>query len=78
MWVVNGHAEWSTSKLIDGRNGYHVYATEVENSGLYAGGRWRSIEDWPHAQLRMAASPISEGLTVIQIDKEMKKRFGKG
>src|SRR5512137_2618771 len=30
FWLVNGKAEWSTTKLINGLNGYKVYADEAE------------------------------------------------
>ena len=57
FWVVDGKAEWSTVKKVDGINGYHVYADEAEALGLTAGGHWPRFKDWPHVQLRAAGSP---------------------
>lgn len=58
FWAVNGVAEWSASRLVDGVNGYHFYARMARASGLYPGGLWRSLKDWPHVQLRSEGSPI--------------------
>ena len=41
---------------------------------LTAGGFFTSIKDWPHVQLRNAASPLGM-YTLQQIDAEMKSRF---
>jgi peptidoglycan LD-endopeptidase CwlK len=76
FWLVDGMAVWSTQKKIGGLNGYHVYAEEAVNIGLTAGGNWPSFKDWPHVQLRKGNSPLSEGLTLLEVDAEMKKRFG--
>ena len=73
--VVDGKAEWSTTKNINGLNGYHVYADEAETLGLTSGGHWKSLKDWPHVQLRTAAAP-SKTLSLLDIDAEMKRRFG--
>lgn len=75
FWLVAGKAEWSSRKKINGLNGYQVYAEEAEAAGLTAGGHWSSIKDWPHVQLRSASSPL-ESMSLIDIDKEMKQRFG--
>lgn len=75
FWVVDGHAEWSTKKKINGLNGYRTYAEEAKKLGLEAGGYWSSIKDWPHVQKRAAATPIANGLTWPQIDAEMRARF---
>jgi peptidoglycan L-alanyl-D-glutamate endopeptidase CwlK len=75
FWVVNGAAEWSTSKLVNGLNGYHVYAEEAHRLGLNAGGTWHSFQDWPHVQFRSAGSP-DDVMSLMEISNEMKKRFG--
>jgi peptidoglycan L-alanyl-D-glutamate endopeptidase CwlK len=76
FWVINGIAEWSTNRLVDGVNGYRMYAASAKNAELHAGGTLSSFKNWPHVQARKAGSPVAEGLTVQQIDVEMKKRFG--
>lgn len=76
FWAVNGAAEWSPDRLIDGINGYHVYARKAADAGLDAGGLWNSFKDWPHVQLRSAGSPISAGMTFVEIDEQMRRRFG--
>ena len=75
FWVVDGAAEWSTTKQIDGQNGYRVYAEEASKLGLDAGGLWRRFKDWPHVQLRSEPSPLG-AMTLVQIDAEMSRRFG--
>lgn len=74
FWEVNGGAEWSTSKLIGGLNGYSVYAEEAAKLGLTAGLLWPSFQDAPHVQLRSAASPL-DVMTLVQIDQLMHDRF---
>ena len=74
FWLVDGQAEWSTDRLIDGVNGYHVYANEAHNLGLTAGGAW-AMKDWPHVQLRPDGSPTAS-MSLAQVDEEMRKRFG--
>ena len=75
FWVVNGGAEWSTTKKINGLNGYHVYAEEAASIGVTPGGLWPTFKDWPHAQFRSAKSPtVIHSLT--EIDQIMKERFG--
>lgn len=75
FWLVDGEAEWSSRKLINGVNGYQVYAEEAQAAGLTAGGFWTSLKDWPHVQLRSASSPLKL-MSLIEIDREMTKRFG--
>lgn len=75
FWVVDGQAEWSTTKLVNGSNGYRVYATTAAQFQLTAGGSWPRFKDWPHVQRRSAGSPLSE-LSLQQVDKEMELRFG--
>jgi Fungal chitosanase of glycosyl hydrolase group 75/D-alanyl-D-alanine carboxypeptidase len=75
FWEIDGKAEWSTTKKVDGLNGYSVYAEEAEKLGLNAGLHWRSFKDSPHVQLRGTASPQTAGMTWAQIDATMKERF---
>ncbi|MBS1661888.1 MAG: M15 family metallopeptidase [Bacteroidetes bacterium] len=75
FWVVNGEAVWSTTKKVNGKNGFQIYAAAASQMGLSAGGLWTSLKDWPHVQLRQAANPLGT-FTLQQIDAEMKKRFG--
>ena len=75
MWVVEGKAEWSTTRKVDGVNGYRLYADETRKLALIAGGLWTSFKDWPHAQLRAAGSP-DKLMALKDIDAEMRRRFG--
>jgi len=75
MWIVDGAAEWSTTRKVSGVNGYRVYADEAVSLGLTAGGFFRSLKDWPHAQLRSAGSPLG-AVSLSEIDGTMKERFG--
>ena len=74
FWVVDGRAEWSTTKKIDGLNGYQVYAEEASKLGIDAGGLWRRFKQWPHVQLRPSPSPLG-AMTLVEIDAEMSRRF---
>lgn len=75
FWVVDGKDEWSTTKKVNGENGYRVYAEEAQKLGLNAGGYWKKLKDWPHVQLRQESNP-GKVFTLIQINDEMKQRFG--
>lgn len=75
MWIVGGQAEWSTTKKVNGVNGYRLYAEEARKLGLSAGGLWTSFKDWPHVQLRAAGSP-EKIMPLKDIDAEMRRRFG--
>jgi peptidoglycan LD-endopeptidase CwlK len=75
FWVVDGRAEWSTTRLVRALNGYQVYAEEASKLGLDAGGLWRRFKDWPHVQLRPSPSPLG-AMTLVEIDTEMSRRFG--
>lgn len=75
FWVVEGKAEWSTQKLVNGVNGYRVFADEAEGVDLTAGGHWKRFKDWPHVQLR-EASNVGTVMSVLEIDSAMKARFG--
>lgn len=76
FWLVDGKAEWSIHKKIDGKNGYRTYAGTASEAGLTAGGHWPSFKDWPHVQLRSASSPKGTGLSWAEIDTEMRVKFG--
>src|SRR5918911_2716907 len=72
FWVIDGQAEWSTTRKVNGLNGYRVYAEEGQAIGLTAGGLWPSFKDWPHIQLRGARSP--EALhSIREIDEIMRE-----
>jgi len=75
FWVVKGRAVWDLTTVVNGLNGFMVYADEAKKIGLDAGLFWSSLQDSPHVQLRKAASPLKV-FTLQQIDAEMKKRFG--
>ena len=75
FWVVDGKAVWSTTRKVNGRNGYHTYAEAARHLGLEAGGFWTSFKDWPHVQSRAASSP-AKVYTIVQIDTVMRQRFG--
>ena len=74
VWIVNDEEEWSETKLVNGQNGYHVYAGMAKELGLTAGGFWTSFKDWPHVQLHQAASPAGD-FSLKQINDIMKERF---
>lgn len=76
FWFVDGKAEWSTRKFVDGLNGYQVFATEAQRAGLTAGGHWSNFKDWPHVQLR-TASNVGAIMSLQEIDAAMRERFGK-
>jgi len=75
FWLLNGKAEWSTTKKVNGLNAYSVYVDEAEQLGLVAGGHWETLKDWPHVQLRTDASP-AKTLSVSEVNTTMKSRFG--
>ena len=76
FWLVDSKAEWSTTKTINGVNGYQLYAAEAVNAGLTAGGNWPNFKDWPHVQLRATNSPLHEGMSITDVDRAMRERFG--
>jgi peptidoglycan LD-endopeptidase CwlK len=75
FWVVDGEAEWSTTKKVNGVNGFRVYANEAHELGLDAGGLWTKLKDWPHVQLRPGRSPLAL-MSLQAIDTAMAARFG--
>jgi Fungal chitosanase of glycosyl hydrolase group 75/D-alanyl-D-alanine carboxypeptidase len=76
FWEVDGQAEWSTTKKINGINGFQLYAEEAKGLGLDPGLLWRSFKDAPHVQLRSTANPRASGLNWSAIDAAMRERFG--
>ena len=75
FWLLEGKAEWSVKKLVNGKNGYKVMANLAVVTGLNPGGLWSKFKDWPHIQLSQDASPLKRN-TYSEIDKIMKERFG--
>ena len=76
FWLVDNGAEWSTERLIDGKNGYSNYAEIADSMGLNAGGLWRSFQDWPHVQFRSESNP-GKLHSLSEIDAAMESRFGR-
>lgn len=74
FWLVDGKAEWSTKKIVNGVNGYAVYAEEAKLIGLTAGGNWKKFKDWPHIQLR-SENNAGSVMALSEINKVMKDRF---
>lgn len=74
FWLVDGKAEWRTKRLVNGQNGYHVYAEEASRIGVQAGGLWNSLKDWPHVQLQKFSSPL-HAFSIMEIDQVMRERF---
>lgn len=74
FWLVGGDAEWSTRKIVNGKNGYVNYGSIAKSLELTAGGFWSSFKDWPHAQLRKDASP-SRVFSLQQINQKMLEHF---
>jgi peptidoglycan LD-endopeptidase CwlK len=75
FWVVNGGAEWSSTRKINGLNGYRVYAEEAARLDVTPGGLWPRFKDWPHVQLRPEGSP-TRIFSITEIDRVMRERFG--
>ena len=75
FWLLDGNSEWSTRKIVNGKNGYANYAELAGNAGLDAGGLWSSFKDWPHIQFRKISHP-GKIFNLQEIDAEMKQRFG--
>jgi peptidoglycan L-alanyl-D-glutamate endopeptidase CwlK len=75
FWLVDGSAEWSYRKRINGMNGYANYAHIAGDMGLNSGGNWTSFKDWPHVHMRQESNP---GLvySLEEIDRVMRERFG--
>jgi peptidoglycan LD-endopeptidase CwlK len=74
FWVVDGKAEWSTKRLVGGRNGYRRYASVAADLALTPGGLWPRFKDWPHVQLRPENSPGGV-MTLTDMDARLAERF---
>jgi hypothetical protein len=74
FWLLEGKAEWSTRKKVNGINGYVNYGTIARSLGLTSGGFWSSFRDWPHVQLRRESHP-GRIYSLLEIDREMANRF---
>lgn len=74
-WLLNGDAEWSETKEVNGVNGYKNYVQKALSLNLTAGGLWTSIQDWPHVQMQSADSP-QDAFSLQEINRTMKERFG--
>jgi hypothetical protein len=74
FWLLDGKAEWSTRKKVNGKNGYFNYGAIARSMGLTAGGFWSSFRDWPHVQLRKESHP-GRIYDLQEIDGIMEERF---
>lgn len=74
FWLVNGAAEWSTTKVINGVNGYQLLANEAQKLGLTAGGHWKTFKDWPHVQ-HPKENNAGDVHSLKDIDAQMQQRF---
>jgi uncharacterized protein (UPF0297 family) len=75
FWLLDGNAEWSTRKKVNGVNGYVNYAEKAKSLELTAGGYWSYFKDWPHVQMRKESNP-RHIFRLQEINKEMANRFG--
>lgn len=75
FWVVNNKAVWDLETVVNGLNGFMVYANEAKKLGLDAGLFWNNFKDSPHVQLRKASSP-AKIFSLQEIDQTMQQRFG--
>jgi len=74
LWYVDDSIVPRADAVIHGQKGYEVYATEARKLGLDSGYFWKTVKDPDHVQLRAAGSPASL-YSLLEIDKEMQKRF---
>ena len=72
FWLVNDNDEWSTTKIINGVNGYQVYAEEARKLGLKAGA---DFGDAVHVQFPQESSPIHK-YSLKEINDKMQEMFG--
>ena len=75
FWVVKGKAVWDLTTVVNGQNGFMVYADEAKKIGLDAGLFWKSLQDSPHVQLRKVSDP-GKIFTIEEIDQSMQEKFG--
>lgn len=69
--IENGKAVWDTK-----HPGWKAYGEAARRAGLEAGMFWKSFKDFPHVQKRKDASPLSAGLSLADIEKAMRERWG--
>lgn len=74
VWWVNNDAVWDCQQLIDGINGYQVYAALARQLGLDCGLYRNNFVEAPHVQWRAAAGP-SSFFTVQEINDQMRMWF---
>lgn len=76
-WLVNGNAEWSTSKLVNGENGYNVYAKNAQKLGLEPGHFWSSKDSVHVQKSTMSINKLIElgKLSFPELDEKMKSMF---
>lgn len=79
IWVDGtGRLNWSNTKICEAINGYHVLAEEAEKLGLVSASRYGDgFNEWSTVQFRPFKSP-GDMYPIVEIDTEMKKRFGTG
>jgi peptidoglycan L-alanyl-D-glutamate endopeptidase CwlK len=75
FWLVNGEAVWDLTTVVNGLNGFMVYADEATKLGLDAGLFWQSFQDSPHVQLRKESNP-SKIFSLQEINQTMEEPFG--
>ena len=75
FWLLQGKAEWSTRKKVNGVNGYVNYAKLADTLDLTAGGLWSSFKDWPHVQFRSTTNP-GRLYSLQEINQKMQNQFG--
>jgi peptidoglycan LD-endopeptidase CwlK len=76
VWVdFANKLNWSPTYFQGGVNGYKIFAEECRNFSLHSGSEFQdSPVAWRHVQLRPEHFP-SDKYELIDIDKEMKRRF---
>jgi len=73
-WLLDGKAEWSLDKTVDGINGYKLYTNIAKDTGLIAGGNWDKFKDYPHVQLKKG-SPL-DYYPFTYINNRMRRLYG--
>lgn len=73
FWLVDDHAEWSTSLLVNGVNGYQVYAQMARKLGLRTGADFKT-PDPVHVQFRQDEVPAV--FSMMDINDAMELKFG--
>jgi len=68
--IDGGKAIWDTD-----HPGWAAYGKAAQQAGLEAGMFWK-FKDSPHVQLRTAASPSSAGISIVEVDRIMRERWG--